>query len=559
MRARGKLCVAAMIGTLGLVSAPVSGASAGTGATLSLSGFHQILADSAHGHLFISEGSTSKNSIIVTNLSGQQVATIGGQEGVMGIVLSPDRKTLYAALASGHAVTAISTATLNETASYPTGSISPYDVAVQGGKVWVSYHTGSSTGGTSAIGYVNPAAAKPVFVAKAVAFGPVWQSAAQLGGDPADTGILLAAEPGGDPTSIAAYDVFNGDLAEKDYFSTCGNEHDLAVVPGGQQFLLACGWPYVIDRYGFGIYTGFSSKGSYSATTYPDAVAIAANGTVAASTESTLGGELYVYREGSRTPLLTDSINGLAAGGLAWSADGTRLYAVSEVSSGAYTVNLVDVPPLAASPYLTLSTGAASVNYGSTIHVAAHLGPTYTNRTVSIYAQPAGGSRKLLETGTVNASGNLAVSYVALHSTTFSAVFTGDTVFAPKTVTRAVGVRAKVSMGLSGYYASTKVGSITYRLYHRSGRVTVAITVAPSKSGQCVKLEVQEYYKSAWHANAITSCGILNSSSKVTRYMAVNSANLGYHYRVRADYVRSSKDTSNLSADSGWQYYMVEK
>jgi hypothetical protein len=53
----------------------------------------------------------------------------------MGMTLSPDRTTLYTALASGHAVTAISTATLRETASYPTGSISPYDVAVQGGTV----------------------------------------------------------------------------------------------------------------------------------------------------------------------------------------------------------------------------------------------------------------------------------------------------------------------------------------------------------------------------------------------------------------------------------------
>jgi hypothetical protein len=114
-------------------------------------------------------------------------------------------------------------------------------------------------------------------------------------------------------------------------------------------------------------------------------------------------------------------------------------------------------------------------------------------------------------------------------------------------------------MGVSGYYASTKAGSTTYRLYHRSGRVTAAIAVAPGKPGECVKLEVQEYYRGAWHAKGTTGCTTLNSSSRASAYLAAKNASLGYHYRVRADYVRSSKDTSNLSADSGWQYFIVEK
>ena len=30
-------------------------------------------------------------------------------------------------------------------------------------------------------------------------------------------------------------------------------------------------------------------------------------------------------------------------------------------------------------------------------------------------------------------------------------------------------------------------------------------------------------------------------------------------YRVRVDYVRSSKDTTNLSTDGGWMYFIVVK
>ena len=65
--------------------------------------------------------------------------------GVMGITLSPDGSTLYAALSGAHAVSAISTATLQQTAAYSLGAAnSPLQVAVQSGKLWVSYNTGST-------------------------------------------------------------------------------------------------------------------------------------------------------------------------------------------------------------------------------------------------------------------------------------------------------------------------------------------------------------------------------------------------------------------------------
>ena len=65
-----------------------------------------------------------------------------------------------------------------------------------------------------------------------------------------------------------------------------------------------------------------------------------------------------------------------------------------------------------ASPALTLSTGAPTALYGSTVHVTAHLGSTDTNRTVSVYYQLVGtGTRRLLKTAKVNPSGNLVLTY----------------------------------------------------------------------------------------------------------------------------------------------------
>jgi hypothetical protein len=138
-------------------------------------------------------------------------------------------------------------------------------------------------------------------------------------------------------------------------------------------------------------------------------------------------------------------------------------------------------------------------------------------------------------------------------------VFSGDARYAAKTVTRDVGVRASTTMNMGGYYSSRKVGGTTYRLYHRSSYLYVTATTGPDKSGQCVKIEVQEYYGGAWHANETTGCSALNGSSQLSGYLTVTNGDLGYRYRVRADYIRSATDVSNQSSDSGWQYVLVEK
>ncbi len=197
MRNFSKWPIPALTAALGVLAvAPGSSASASSTTSLPITSFYQIVVDSAHGHVFISQGSSSLNEIVVTNLAGQDVTTITGQDGVRGIALSPDRGTLYAALGSSHAVTAIDTSTLQQTASYPLGDANtPQDVAVQSGKVWVSYDTG--TVGSAAIGDIDLSATTPAFETQAAMGG--WYSAPGLAADPDDTGVLVAAEPGLSP------------------------------------------------------------------------------------------------------------------------------------------------------------------------------------------------------------------------------------------------------------------------------------------------------------------------------------------------------------------------
>ena len=748
------LTVAAL--TVGLASGV---AAAQTTTSLSITSFNQIVADPASGYLFIS--SPEQSEILVTNLTGQQVATIGDQDGVEGLALSSDGGTLYAALGTSDAVTAISTSSLAQTASYslPAGD-APQDVAVQSGDVWVSYNTG--TAGEAAIGDINISASTPGFETQANMGG--WYSAPEIAADPQDTGVLVAAVPGLDPAPVASYDVAVDPATVTDQensFANCENETDLAVVPGGSDFILACGSPYAQDVYSTAT---LSQDGSYPTTTYPDAVAIDANGDVAAGTAngSASNPDLYVYQQGGGTPVntynLASSGGSVAPRGLAWNPDGSQLFVVDGEGSDSFALQVIAAPTLPASTLsltgpstadigqavtltgsitigsgtippsgtaisitrsesgsttvqdfsastdadgdfsltdtppatgqytytasyagtttsgpatasatvtvtlipasltltgpstaaighsvtltgsltlggaaaaagtavtisrsetgsttvkdfnvttaaggsfsltdtppgagqftytasyagtpttapataeqtvsvaltptsLTVTASPSTATYEPTIHVTAHLGKTGTNRTVSIYAETSGStSRKLLKTAKVNASGNLAVSYRAAHSTTFTADFAGDADYASATATASVSVRAKVSETLSGYSRSKRIGGKTYRVFRRTNVLDVHVAVAPDKAGECVEFTLAIYYEGAWHSEG-TTCGALSKSSKLTVRVSLKKAALGYHYRIRADYLPGD-DTSNLGNDSAWAYFVVEK
>jgi YVTN family beta-propeller protein len=758
------MSVALLTGGLGLVApaiAPASSAQASGAVSLPISGFYQIVADQAQGYLFISQGSTSLNEIIVTNLAGQEVTTIPDQDGVMGLALSPDGSTLYAALSGDNAVTAISTTTLQQTASYSIGAANtPQDVVVQSGKLWVSYGNGHV--GEAAIGDINLSADPPAFETQAAMGG--WYSAPELAADPQDSGVLVASEPGQSPATVASYDVTT-DPATATVAMTpidnCTGQNDLAVVPGGAQVTLACNVPDALYRYNT---TALGAQGSYAAAGSQVAVAIDANGDVAFggsnSNPNDLGDVLYVYQQNADSPQNTYvPAYLLAARGLAWSADESELFAVeyngpgeyylqtfdnpvvaptsltlsgpstayigsnvtltgsltigsaaapagtqvtitrteagstsvqgftaSTSSGGSFTLadtppavgqytytasyagtrttasasasqavsvtlipssltltgppsdyvtqavdlaggltfgvglppagtritvtrsvagstsaktfslttdadgnfSLTDTPPATGRytytatyagsatitsatssrsvsvtllpPSLSLTTGATTRTYEPKITVTAHLGTTYRNRTVSIYAQPFGSSsRVLLRKATVNSRGDVSVTYRAAHSTRFSVVFAGDAEYAARTVFRTVYVRAAVSESLSGYYGSKRIHRVTYRLFHRKSKLTALATVSPNKHGECVAFEVEEYYSGAWRVNTATGCAVLDRASKGEGILTLTGADLGYHYRVRAGYFRSSTDTSNLDNVSGWQYLIVEK
>ncbi|MFE1285735.1 hypothetical protein [Streptomyces sp. NPDC058751] len=168
--------------------------------------------------------------------------------------------------------TADTTATGTETVRYTVGDI-PQSVALAGGKLWFSY--GEAPDGN--IGSVDISVEQPVVTLEQE--GSIWYNAPVLDAAPG-SGTLIAAATGGSPVFMASYDVSSGPLTRTAFAGhDASNLGDLQVTPDGQHVIVASGAPYyhqVIRT------SDLTADGSYASDAYPNAVAIAPNGAVAA-------------------------------------------------------------------------------------------------------------------------------------------------------------------------------------------------------------------------------------------------------------------------------------
>jgi hypothetical protein len=358
VRYKTKLFVSALAGAVGLLALSAAGARAETTSSPSqLTGFHQMVVDNAGGYVFLSEGTgdlfngpDNTTGIVVTDLSGNYVTTLDAGDGVEGLALSADGGTLYAALSSDSAVAAISVSSITAATATPTQALYtlgagqvPYAVALQSGDLWVSYNPQAGSAGQSAIGSFDLSQASPSFQVAQGTSG--WYAPPDLSADPSDSGILVAAEPGQAPATVATYSVAGGTLTtlappqELKYSlggDSCDNETDLSVVPGGSQVIVACADP--ANHYYYST-TDLTQLGEYASSTYPDAVTIdPGSGLVALGTSYQDAPEIYLYELGGSTPLneysfAENSGAKLVARGLALSSDGSELYAVTLTQS----------------------------------------------------------------------------------------------------------------------------------------------------------------------------------------------------------------------------------
>jgi hypothetical protein len=204
---------------------------------------------------------------------------------------------------------------------------------------------------------------------------------------------------------------------------------------------------------------------------------------------------------------------------------------------------------------LTMTTSSGTVGYGGTVKVNIHLGTTASLRLVTLLARTVGSSdTRTVKVADVNPQGNLTVSLPLVNSTTFTVKFAGDRLDMAASATRTVSAGVKIAASLGGYYTSTRLSGVTYRVYHHTATLKVPVTVAPNKHGECVELQAQRYSSRSWHTVTSGSCSHLNSRSQDTLALKLSATG---QYRVRVYYSHSASDSTNASTYGDWLYYEV--
>lgn len=327
---------AGLLGACLLVAVNIAGSAhaAARPVSLPVKGYNNVVTDPATGRVFIS--SAKDNSIAVADSTGMVLATIGDQDGATGMVVRDG--VLYVALWKDQAISAIDTTTLAERTRYSTGAgTCPATLALVGANIWFGYGCNRTWGlglgvlrldtGTIALdqhGSVDFSSGyQPLLASNAGAQGP-----------------LIAIAQGVSPVPAHVFDVADG-AARLRVSSRSGAAGDnvlqFSVTPNGAQVLVAAGFPYDVKAFST---ASFAEVGRYSADN-DRAAAVAVSpggGHVAVGADGYLGKDVLVYGLGGATPVFAIDFghpggdrgsNYPADGGLAWSADGQKLYVVT--------------------------------------------------------------------------------------------------------------------------------------------------------------------------------------------------------------------------------------
>ncbi|GGS27924.1 hypothetical protein GCM10010269_78200 [Streptomyces humidus] len=294
------------------------------GIVLPIASHWQTITDGRHERVYVS--APGSDAVVAVDFDGQVVKTIEQLDGARAIALSPDESTLYVALPDADAVAAVDTATLQETRRFATGAgTDPESLAVAGGRLWFS-HGDNADGGIGSITVADP---EPVVDPGALPEW-TWYGKPMLASSTAAPGLLVAGETAASPGEMRVYDVSSGQTREVAHNPGPGGDiEDMAITPDGQSVITATGSPYYHQKFRL---SDLTETGRYDTGPYPNAVAVAPNGAVAAGCVAGGDHDVYLYRPGSTTPVRTVTLNSpyrdLLSRGLAWSPDGTRLFAL---------------------------------------------------------------------------------------------------------------------------------------------------------------------------------------------------------------------------------------
>ncbi|MFI9245500.1 Ig-like domain repeat protein [Streptomyces sp. NPDC053086] len=612
-----------------------------------------IVVDAVHQQVFVSDPLNGK--IVITDFAGTVVKQLTTSlSGVHGLELSADSGTLYAAVQDLDAIAVIDTATDTETTRYTVGD-KPLSVALAGGRLWFGYG-GAANGNIGSVDLTSET--------HDVTLGQdnSWYAAPLLDAAPG-SGTLVAGALGQSPVELASYDVSSGTATKLASTREAGsNLGDLQVTPDGKDVVVASGAPYVQQVFRT---SDLNEDGKYVTNAYPNSVVIAPDGTVAAGISGSYDPDVYIFRPGSGEAVRTYDFPNtgtssgsdlLAASGLAWAPDGSRLFAVTSNNVGTYalrvltaptkavtavtvdapatatrakkltvkgkvtskvavragtkltvtrtdldspkgrtlpaatvkadgTYSFTDTPPAGgkvtytvafagdaehaagsgsdsvtvsrAKPKLTVDNNGKVYAYGKDVKFTAHLGATYKNRTVEIWADPFGGDKpnKRVRTGKVNSHGDLSVTLDLRRDTKVTAKFAGDARYTSASASATVGAKVSVSTSVSGHYKAQSTWGHTYYFFHKT-KDPLVTTKMPYYPNRAQKFEFEVYYQGRWYPGDPAYFKLGSDGVSKVRINGDHGEDVGWRFRVRSSYINaSSGDSVNSTTHGAWRYF----
>ncbi|MFE7128395.1 WD40 repeat domain-containing protein [Streptomyces sp. NPDC057617] len=634
-----------------LVAGTAGPAAADSSKVLPVKSTGDIVVDGVHKKVFVSDPTSGK--IVATDYTGTVLGTVTGLPGVDGLALSPDSGQLYAAVTGEDRIVSVDTGTYKAAASYALdGADAPNDLEVVDGRIWFGYGAN--------LGSLDISGTEPVVKLRQRSDVDT-DGTLLLGADPAVPGVLVA----GDGSQLAVFDVSaeGATLRTKGHMDSSVKQLDLT--PDGTKVLTS--WDSSGNGYALGAY---SATDLTQATTrlpidaYPNAVAIAPDGTIAGGSDSSYDPDVHIFKPGSTKPVRqydfpntgnTSGADLLIPGALAWAPDGSRVFAASSNSLGTYSLRVLtdptkslptltvtapasatrakvltvkgkltasvplpagtpltvtrtdldspsgkslgtkklgaggafsftDTPPAGgkvtykvsyagsathsaasasasvnvsrATPAVTLTQNLKVFSYGQDVKFLAHLGTTYKNRTVEIWADPYGSDKpkKLLKKGTVNSKGDISAIVDMTRDTVVTAVFTGDARYASRTVKSTAYAKVNVSTTISRHYKTAKIGSVTYYYFHKKTNplFNSAMTYYPGRS-QRFAMEV--YYAGKWYRVGEEYFRLGTDGRSLVEL--VGTKDTGVRARMVSSYIdTTSGDNVNYTTHGAWKYFI---
>ncbi|MFE0101818.1 YncE family protein [Streptomyces sp. NPDC059009] len=204
---------------------------------------------------------------------------------------------------------------------------------------------------------------------------------------------------------------------------------------------------------------------------------------------------------------------------------------------------------------LTLNKNGNVYGYGADVSFTAHLGKTYKNRTVEIWADPYGGDKptKLVKKGKVNSAGNLSATVDMKRDTKVTAAFSGDARSESKKATSTAYAKARISSSVSKHYKTGRIGATKYHYFHKNTDPVLSTKMTYYK-GRKQRFEIQVYGDDrAWHATGSEYFKLGPDGTSVVRLEAPGRS--GIRARIRSSYVNgTSGDNVNSTTHGAWQY-----